>query len=199
VTAIAFAQAIPPQEPDDDDERQYQRALAQRTFQDNCLICHAEEMTTRQRLTPAQWKTEVEKMIGWGAPVPADETQRLIDFLAAEYSSEKPVGSVPRLAPAQVFGAGQRAETVPVAKDDGLRGAALYAVHCANCHGPEGQGGDLGPIVVERPVLLDPAGFRQVLRDGRRRMPSYRPVLSPSDETALLSWLRERRFIEQNR
>ena len=31
-----------------------------------------QSMITRQRLTPVQWKAEVEKMILWGAPLPAE-------------------------------------------------------------------------------------------------------------------------------
>ena len=37
---------------------------------------------------------------------------------------------------------------------DPTRGATLYATHCANCHGARGQGDELGPNLVEKPVLL---------------------------------------------
>ena len=42
-------------------------------------------MTASQRLTAKQWKAEVEKMIGWGAPVPVDEAAALIEDLASRY------------------------------------------------------------------------------------------------------------------
>jgi len=45
-------------------------------------MCHGEDMTTRQRLTTKQWTAEVEKMIGWGSPLPPDRKQPLIDHLA---------------------------------------------------------------------------------------------------------------------
>src|SRR4051812_6672853 len=69
-----------------DDERAERRELARRSMRENCLICPPEEMVTGQKLTPAQWKTEVEKMVGWGAPVPPEQVSPLIDFLAEQYT-----------------------------------------------------------------------------------------------------------------
>ena len=53
----------------DDDDREDRLATGQLAFRDNCLMCHAEEMTARLRLTEKQWAAEVDKMVGWGAPV----------------------------------------------------------------------------------------------------------------------------------
>src|SRR4051812_11567164 len=55
-------------------------------FRDNCLMCHSEEMTTRSRLTAKQWSTEVDKMIGWGAPVPPDLKGPLLEYLVSGFS-----------------------------------------------------------------------------------------------------------------
>src|SRR5437660_401544 len=62
----------------DDDERQERLDLGRRSFQDNCLMCHADDIAAGQRLTAQQWVTVVDKMIGWGAPVPADQKSDLL-------------------------------------------------------------------------------------------------------------------------
>lgn len=54
-----------------------------------CASCHSLRLVESQRLSPAAWAKEVDKMVGWGAVVP--ERQKLIEYLAAEYSDTKPV------------------------------------------------------------------------------------------------------------
>jgi mono/diheme cytochrome c family protein len=54
-----------------------------------CVPCHSLRIVQSQRLSPAAWTKEVDKMIGWGALIP--ERQALIDYLAAEYSNSKPL------------------------------------------------------------------------------------------------------------
>jgi mono/diheme cytochrome c family protein len=76
---------------------------------------------------------------------------------------------------------------------DAARGAPLYVQHCATCHGPEARGGDLGTSLVEKPVLLRPAEFAEVVQKGRRRMPGFVAALKPEHEADLLAWLRTRR------
>ena len=55
----------------------------------DCVSCHSLRIIQSQRLSPAAWTKEVDKMIGWGAVV--TERQVLIDYLAAEYSNSKPL------------------------------------------------------------------------------------------------------------
>src|SRR3954464_5568175 len=78
VTVVSAARG-PGQVPDDE------KVVNARLVRENCLYCHGEEMLNTQRLTPAQWKTEVEKMVGWGSPLPADKLADVIAPLAAEY------------------------------------------------------------------------------------------------------------------
>jgi cytochrome c5 len=52
---------------------------------DACLNCHGTELISQQRLTPAQWKGEVEKMVRWGATVPDDKKTALIEYLASSF------------------------------------------------------------------------------------------------------------------
>src|ERR1051326_8218621 len=88
----------PPAAPDDDDEAAYQAKLVERQLDENCLICHEAAMITRQRLTPIQWKAEVEKMILWGAPLPAEARQPLTDYLSRLYSDRQPLPEPRRMA-----------------------------------------------------------------------------------------------------
>jgi cytochrome c5 len=55
---------------------------------ESCLTCHGSEPITQQRLTSAQWTGEVEKMVRWGAEVPADKKKTLIDYLAKNFPSK---------------------------------------------------------------------------------------------------------------
>jgi mono/diheme cytochrome c family protein len=179
---------------DDDDERQERLEFGKRAFEENCLICHADVLTQRQRLTALQWKTTVEKMLGWGAPVPHEQVQPLIEFLSAEYSTDKPRATPATIKPDEALAENRAPADVrlPDAKPDA--GAAAYATHCATCHGADAQGADLGPNLVEHRILLRPDEYQQVLREGRRRMPGYRVVLKPADEANILGWLRTKRF-----
>lgn len=58
---------------------------------------------------------------------------------------------------------------LPTSRADLLNGQKLFSVHCALCHGPNGEGGR-GPMLT-RPVLLhapDDAALLQVLENGIR-------------------------------
>ena len=63
------------------------KSLVQR----NCLICHSAEIIQGQRLSRDTWLKEVEKMAGWGSPIPADQKSVLVDYLVTHFSAEKPV------------------------------------------------------------------------------------------------------------
>jgi mono/diheme cytochrome c family protein len=196
LTATALVACIVPllgARQDDDEERADQLALGKRTFENNCLICHAEEMATRQRLSPVQWKTEVEKMVGWGAPVPEDELARLIDYLATTFALDIPATPPGRMSARDVLAVDQPVGGSTPPLGDATRGAAIYTAQCATCHGAKGQGGDLGPNLIERPILLRPADYARVVREGLRRMPGYRLALNPAQEADVLAWLRTRR------
>jgi ubiquinol-cytochrome c reductase cytochrome c subunit len=179
---------------EEDDDRAYRRALSRITMQENCLICHSEEMITSQRLTRAQWKTEIDKMIGWGAPVPSDQVASLVDFLA-EYSPDSAPAPPPRVTLEKALSlVSPRSAPLRVPRTELDRGAALYATDCATCHGQDAQGADLGPNLVGTPVLLRPTDFGGILRKGQRRMPGFQTVLTAAQSEALLAWLQTRTF-----
>lgn len=175
----------------EEDEAALRRALGERSFRENCLICHGPELTTSQRLSAEQWKAEVTKMIGWGAPVPAEEVAGLTDWLIAEFPREKPVDPPPVL-PAASLGGAQAPGPIDALLRAGEatgQGPTLYHQHCASCHGADAQGGDLGPNLVERPVLLREDEWREVVLSGRRRMPGYAEVLTPPLSAEIRAWL----------
>jgi ubiquinol-cytochrome c reductase cytochrome c subunit len=179
----------------DDPDREERLETGRAAFRDNCLMCHAAEMTSRLRLSDKQWATELDKMIGWGAPVPPELKGPLFDYLVASFSPPVPPAAPPERMPFRAALASvlpQPEKSLP--SSDSTRGAPLYTQHCATCHGAEAQGGDLGTNLVERTVLLRPAEYSEVVRKGRRRMPGFAAALKPEQEADILAWLRTRRF-----
>ncbi|MGH9369579.1 MAG: hypothetical protein ACRD3M_18150 [Thermoanaerobaculia bacterium] len=53
-----------------------------------CLQCHSASMIAQQRLTGTQWIASVEKMVRWGAAVPADRKDELVAYLAANFGPD---------------------------------------------------------------------------------------------------------------
>lgn len=186
--------AIPPAAPAQDDDADLGRLLGERSFRENCLICHSAEMTTNQRLSADQWKAEMTKMIGWGAPVPEDQVETLTHWLIAEFPRGRTRAPAP-LVPAETVLARVEQSKPTVAIDQpGGRGPSLYATHCANCHGPDAQGGDLGPNLVERPILMRDDDWRTVMLNGRNRMPGYEAALNQAALAELRAWLAGRTY-----
>jgi cytochrome c2 len=50
-----------------------------------CLVCHEADLVAAQRLAPAAWTREVEKMMRWGAVVNDSEKAALVEYLASRY------------------------------------------------------------------------------------------------------------------
>jgi cytochrome c5 len=53
-----------------------------------CLQCHSASMAAQQRLTEKQWTASVEKMVRWGAAVPADRKNELVAYLVANFGPD---------------------------------------------------------------------------------------------------------------
>ena len=179
---------------DDPEDRQARRVALQRSVRENCLICHSDDLITTQRLTPRQWKAEVEKMVGWGSPLPAEQQQPVIEFLTAEYPVNAAPGRPARMSYQEAAGLDRPDSPETVSSGDPSRGEPAYLKNCANCHGPDGQGAELGPNLVEKPVLFRKADYTEVIRRGRGRMPGFTKLLDPSTEADMLTWLRSRRY-----
>ena len=50
-----------------------------------CFACHDESMMTQQRLTPAQWDREVQKMTGWGAQIKPQDREAILKYLSDNF------------------------------------------------------------------------------------------------------------------
>ena len=50
-----------------------------------CFVCHAESMMIQQRLTPAQWDREVQKMTGWGARIKPEDRDAILKYLSDNF------------------------------------------------------------------------------------------------------------------
>ena len=174
------------QSPDDE------RVMNVRLVRENCLYCHGEEMLTSQRLTPAQWKTSVEKMVGWGSPLPAEKHGDVIAYLAAEYPATTDTPRPRRISYVEALGTIRPTDETLATGGSADRGGPVFAKNCANCHGPDGRGSDLGPNLVEKPVLRRPADYLSLVRNGKGRMPAFATVLTNADEADLLAWNRRR-------
>jgi ubiquinol-cytochrome c reductase cytochrome c subunit len=178
---------------EDDDEAAYRDALAARAIQENCLICHEANMYMDQRLTPAQWQAEVEKMVSWGSPLPEPNRRPVIDFLARRYRDVDPAPA-PRRADLAAIDTPEAPKPdaegeAAVERGDPAAGERLYKVHCANCHGATALGGDLGPSLVGRAVMNRYAAFDRDVHKGLRRMPAFDKVLDASQRRGVFAWL----------
>lgn len=58
-----------------------------KAVQRSCVQCHSLRLLDSQTLSPATWRKEVDKMIGWGAVVPDKEL--LIKYLSDHYGTNR--------------------------------------------------------------------------------------------------------------
>lgn len=181
---------------DDDDDAALREAMARRSLEENCLICHTEDMISGQRLTAVQWKAEVDKMLGWGAPLPKEAATPLVEYLAKRYSDREapPVPTRARLKDVDSYEVkGGRGGPVP-GDVDLAHGEKLYTANCATCHGPTALGADLGPALVGKAILDHPDDYHRIVNQGLRRMPGTRLIMNAKDQADVLAWLRQRSF-----
>jgi cytochrome c5 len=55
----------------------------------DCLSCHEADLIVSQRLSRAGWGRELDKMLRWGATVPAADREPLIDYLTANFAPRR--------------------------------------------------------------------------------------------------------------
>ena len=186
---IKVVGAQPPGDEDDEDRRE-RLILAERALTENCLICHAATMIEGQRLTAPQWRAEVEKMVGWGSPLPPDRMGELAAFLASNSKSDAPAATPARLSVPALEAFETARDTASAVTGDAARGHATYKSQCLNCHAEAAVGGDLGPNLVAKPILTQWDEYASIMRTGRRRMPGFKLVLDAQAERDVLVWLR---------
>ncbi len=186
--------------PDDDpEEREFLRATAQRAVLENCTICHSHDLIVSQRLTSPQWKAEVEKMIGWGSPLPKDDQAKVVAYLAEEYALTSVPLKLTTLSLREATEPGRpesrgesRFRDLSIPTRVLVDGRKSYVKDCANCHGIDGQGAELGPNLVEKAILSRPTEFAKIIETGKGRMPAFGKRVDP--DTTILIWLRSLRY-----
>jgi cytochrome c5 len=60
-------------------------AASEPIYKRACLSCHEDDLIESQRLTRDGWIRTVDKMVRWGADVPAADKDALVNYLAARF------------------------------------------------------------------------------------------------------------------
>lgn len=156
----------------------------------HCNVCHSNEMIEQQRLTLPQWKAELVKMEGWGATLPKDYHDITAEHLHKKFLPDRDP-EPPRVEPQQALRESRQADQAAVTEIERNAPATadLFARQCANCHGADGIGNDLGPRLTGRPILTRPDQFEKLIVAGRGRMPAFVQTLKQDDLNALRRWL----------
>jgi mono/diheme cytochrome c family protein len=156
----------------------------------HCNVCHSSEMIEQQQLTLPQWKAEVVKMVGWGATLPKGYEDLMAKHLNRKYPANRSI-ELPRLEPANAQLESNQADQAAVSESEmsSIMTSGLYTRQCANCHGTDGQGNEIGPRLTGRPMLTRPGQFAEHVADGRGRMPAFGKTISGDDVNALRRWL----------
>jgi cytochrome c2 len=50
-----------------------------------CVICHSVEVAVQQRFGPKGWSDTLDRMIGYGAPIPPEEREKLMAYLLRHF------------------------------------------------------------------------------------------------------------------
>jgi hypothetical protein len=77
--------------------------------------CHGPSLIAQQRLSRDGWAREVDKMIGWGAKVSANDKNALVNYLALTFKSSRPRPNTARAIP-------------------DMEGKEVFQVSCMGCH-----------------------------------------------------------------
>src|SRR5260370_39595023 len=67
-----------------------------------CMECHDARIILQQRLSKPAWTRAVDKMMKWGALVDSNDRDALIDYLSANFATDRPPYQSPPLAAAKV-------------------------------------------------------------------------------------------------
>lgn len=84
------------------------------------------------------------------------------------------------------------AAAIPAGAADLARGGQVYALHCATCHGPAGQGGIPGAPKFNRGERLMQSDFTLLatVRRGKNVMPAFGGVLRDREILDVIAYLR---------
>jgi cytochrome c5 len=110
-----------------------------------CTGCHGPSLIAQQRLDRNGWTREIDKMTRWGAPVQAADRDALINYLARQFSPNRPLPN--------------SSKWVPEGK-----GSDVFQVYCQSCHNDS--------LVTSR--KLDTSGWTAIV-DQMMRFGAYVP------------------------
>jgi cytochrome c len=155
--------------------------------QAKCAVCHEIEHVVRSRQSRAEWEDTMRRMVQRGAPLTADETRVITDYLATYYNREGPSAAA-QAASAQAAAA--QAQADPVTQ-------LLNRNACLGCHAVEKQ--VVGPAFRDvaaryKADAAAPARLAKKLKDGGQGawgqvpMPPN-PGLSDSDAKLMVEWV----------
>jgi cytochrome c553 len=81
-----FTAMFNPSRPRPNTSKAVPEGKAKDVFQTACMSCHDDRPMAGLRLDRAGWTREIDKMIRWGAWVPASRKEELIEYLMAGFS-----------------------------------------------------------------------------------------------------------------
>jgi competence ComEA-like helix-hairpin-helix protein len=98
-----------------------------------CSGCHETDLATSQKKTKDQWKETVDRMIGYGAEITKEQSDQIVNYLAANFGA-------PADAPKAAAAAKADAKT-PAALDASVmpegQGKQVILRECTTCHAPD--------------------------------------------------------------
>jgi len=77
---LAAGKVVPPGE-----QKEGRLPAPPASFRRACLVCHDHEVVEQQRLTPAQWERDIDKMIRWGAQVKDSDRAEILKYLGDNF------------------------------------------------------------------------------------------------------------------
>lgn len=165
----------------------------------HCNTCHSNEMIQQQKLNLTQWQAEVQKMVGWGSTLPKDYVNLMGEHLSRLYPADVP-REAPRVEPTTLLAENAPRDTASVSDGElnNTNAARMYKEQCANCHGDQGQGAELGIRLTNRPMLVHPDAFEQIVNQGRGIMPAFNKHLKSEELNTIRRWLLSRSFSFNN-
>lgn len=135
-----------------------------------CQVCHSTAYITQQPpLSGETWASEVHKMVeSYGAPVPDQAAEQIIDYLQTHYTAETIAASTKAAAQTPASPAAPAPEKDVGADQEVLSaGKTTYESNCASCHQATGQGapGAFPPLVDHAPELYNAENGKTYLAD----------------------------------
>jgi sulfite oxidase len=155
-----------------------------RSVRTHCLTCHSSEIIEQQNLDKAAWAATVKKMADYGLVLDERESDKIATALAARPKDKNIFGQ----SSPMVDLSHMPSQVVPPAAPRGrsAQGAALFAEHCAACHGQNGEG-QTGPRLKGR--AISNAVFWTSVNHGKRKMPAFAGSLRAQDLADIKEWL----------